>query len=290
VEAKSQWWAARKAQVEAGAGESSAVSAPLGRACAWAQAQAPLLWRPWRHPAAAAPAAGLHLPTRPPPRPAPAQKFGALPVPQWHLGRPVGMDSLRAATDAAYKALEPGRKLRLPQLPAQVTDSLGAFTKSLGLEGALGELKVRRGLLEGSVREGARALAGLAGRAGASAWGCAGGSSSGCAGGGPSPRPAAGAGSRSAHLPALALTPNVSHHYLPQATITKTLAEKAVVEENGQVLHGYKYLTQVGGAGRRAGGLHAVRAAGGLASSLGPGRRPAHPAATAARRPRQRAS
>jgi hypothetical protein len=73
------------------------------------------------------------------------QKFGALPVPQWQMGKPVALDSLKAATDAYYKALEPSRKLRMPQLPAQVTDSLGAFTKSLGLEGALGELKVGGG-------------------------------------------------------------------------------------------------------------------------------------------------
>jgi hypothetical protein len=71
--------------------------------------------------------------------------FSAMPVPAWQVGKPVALDSLKAVTDSYYKALEPSRKLRLPQLPAQVTDSLGSFTKSLGLEGALADLQVGAG-------------------------------------------------------------------------------------------------------------------------------------------------
>ncbi len=70
------------------------------------------------------------------------QKFGALPVPAWQFGKPVGMDTFQAVTDKYYAALEPSRKLRLPTMPAQVTDALGSYTKSLGLDNALADLKV----------------------------------------------------------------------------------------------------------------------------------------------------
>lgn len=65
-----------------------------------------------------------------------------LAVPTWQLGRPVTMHEMQRVTDVYYKSLEPSRRLRLPTMPAQVTDSLAAHAKSLGQESGLAELKV----------------------------------------------------------------------------------------------------------------------------------------------------
>lgn len=49
---------------------------------------------------------------------------------------------LLQVTDSYFKALEPPRKLRVPSLPAQVSDQLTTLDKTLGTEGS--SLKVRR--------------------------------------------------------------------------------------------------------------------------------------------------
>lgn len=69
-------------------------------------------------------------------------KLPTLPVPAWDYGKPVTLAALNAVTDAYVASLEPRRKLRLPTLPAQVSDALTAYTKSLGQEGAVADIKV----------------------------------------------------------------------------------------------------------------------------------------------------
>lgn len=64
----------------------------------------------------------------------------SLPVPDWKYGQPVSTASLQTVTDAYFAALEPKRKLRLPTMPAQVTDSLSSYLRSLGQSEALPEL------------------------------------------------------------------------------------------------------------------------------------------------------
>lgn len=70
-----------------------------------------------------------------------AAHFPTLPVPQWQWAKPVPLQHLQQVTDAYFKALEPKRKLKLPTLPAQVTDTLVAYTKSLGQDNAVEQLK-----------------------------------------------------------------------------------------------------------------------------------------------------
>jgi len=55
------------------------------------------------------------------------QPFPKLPVPSWSLGQPVALDEFKKVTDSYFAALEPTRKLKVPQLPAQVGgDTQGA--------------------------------------------------------------------------------------------------------------------------------------------------------------------
>jgi hypothetical protein len=58
------------------------------------------------------------------------QPFPKLPVPSWSLGQPVALDEFKRVTDTYYKALEPARKLKVPQLPAQVRCMLYSSTAS----------------------------------------------------------------------------------------------------------------------------------------------------------------
>ena len=69
------------------------------------------------------------------------QPFPTVPIPEWKFGKSVSMDSLKSVTDAYVKALEPKRKLKLPVLPAQVTDSLASFTRSIKQEKSLPEVQ-----------------------------------------------------------------------------------------------------------------------------------------------------
>eukprot|EP00775_Hariotina_reticulata_P010525 gene10525-10685_t len=62
--------------------------------------------------------------------------FSKLPVPEWQLDKPVTLDILKGVTDSYFKALEPTRKLKMPALPAQVTQQLSALGKSMGSDGA----------------------------------------------------------------------------------------------------------------------------------------------------------
>jgi hypothetical protein len=50
------------------------------------------------------------------------QPFAKLPVPSWQLGQSVALDEFKRVTDTYYKALEPARKLKTQQLPAQVSN------------------------------------------------------------------------------------------------------------------------------------------------------------------------
>lgn len=59
--------------------------------------------------------------------------FPKLPVPAWQLGKGVSLDAMKQVTDAYVTSLVPARKLKLPELPAQVK-ALPAFK---GLEGTL---------------------------------------------------------------------------------------------------------------------------------------------------------
>lgn len=59
------------------------------------------------------------------------------------------MTEFQRVSDVYYKSLEPSRKLRLPTLPASVTDALTVHAKSLGQEGALADIKVRCSLATG---------------------------------------------------------------------------------------------------------------------------------------------
>ena len=65
-----------------------------------------------------------------------ATPFAALPLPKWQLGQAVPLEDLKKATDSYFKALEPARKLRVPSLPAQVSDQLAGLDKTLGTEGS----------------------------------------------------------------------------------------------------------------------------------------------------------
>jgi hypothetical protein len=51
------------------------------------------------------------------------QPFPKLPVPSWQLGQSVALDEFKRVTDTYYKALEPARKLKTQQLPAQVSNT-----------------------------------------------------------------------------------------------------------------------------------------------------------------------
>ena len=61
--------------------------------------------------------------------------FSPLPVPQWTLGKPVSLDNMKKVTDAYFKALEPAKKLKVPSVPAQVTQQLGQLAKTTGQDG-----------------------------------------------------------------------------------------------------------------------------------------------------------
>eukprot|EP00878_Enallax_costatus_P000627 GHUV01000730.1.p1 GENE.GHUV01000730.1~~GHUV01000730.1.p1 ORF type:complete len:638 (+),score=262.56 GHUV01000730.1:185-2098(+) len=76
------------------------------------------------------------------------QPFAKLPVPAWQFGQPVELTALTAVTDKYFKALEPTRKLKVPALPAQVTQQLDTLSKNIGAGGA--DLKA---LLEKAVSE-----------------------------------------------------------------------------------------------------------------------------------------
>jgi hypothetical protein len=52
------------------------------------------------------------------------QPFSKLPVPSWQLGQSVALDEFKRVTDTYFKALEPARKLKTQQLPAQVSKTL----------------------------------------------------------------------------------------------------------------------------------------------------------------------
>lgn len=65
-----------------------------------------------------------------------ATPFAALPLPKWQLGKPVALEDLKKVTDSYFKALEPPRKLRVPSLPAQVSDQLATLDKTLGADGS----------------------------------------------------------------------------------------------------------------------------------------------------------
>lgn len=67
--------------------------------------------------------------------------FPKVPVPEWKYGKSVTLDSLKSVTDSYIKSLEPKRKLKLPLLPAEVKDSLAAFTKSIKQENSLPEVQ-----------------------------------------------------------------------------------------------------------------------------------------------------
>lgn len=67
--------------------------------------------------------------------------FPTVPVPEWKYGKTVSTESLTKATDLYYKSLEPKRKLKLPVLPAQVKDSLAAFTASIKQDKSLPEVQ-----------------------------------------------------------------------------------------------------------------------------------------------------
>mmetsp|Transcript_33238 Transcript_33238/g.73506 ORF Transcript_33238/g.73506 Transcript_33238/m.73506 type:complete len:629 (+) Transcript_33238:92-1978(+) len=69
------------------------------------------------------------------------QPFATVPIPEWNYGKSVSLDSLKTVTDKYIRTLEPKRKLKLPVLPAQVKDSLAAFTKSLKQDKSLTEVQ-----------------------------------------------------------------------------------------------------------------------------------------------------
>ena len=54
------------------------------------------------------------------------QPFPKLPVPSWSLNKPVALDEFKKVTDNYFAVLEPARKLKVPQLPAQVSFFRGA--------------------------------------------------------------------------------------------------------------------------------------------------------------------
>jgi len=62
--------------------------------------------------------------------------FAKLPVPAWSLNKPVELGEFKKVTDSYFAALEPARKLKVPQLPAQVTDSLKVLESTTGADGA----------------------------------------------------------------------------------------------------------------------------------------------------------
>lgn len=67
--------------------------------------------------------------------------FPTVPVPEWKYGNTVALDSLKQVTDSYYQALQPKRKLRLPTLPATVSQPLASFAKDLKLDGAVSDLQ-----------------------------------------------------------------------------------------------------------------------------------------------------
>jgi hypothetical protein len=90
--------------------------------------------------------------------------FPRVPVPIWQLGKPLSLEALNATTDALTKALEPKRKLRLPQLPADVTTSLTAYAKSISQPDAVASLQevLLKSLAEKAVvEEGGKAVPGF---------------------------------------------------------------------------------------------------------------------------------
>lgn len=83
------------------------------------------------------------------------QPFATLPVPQWNYGKSVSMDNLKNVTDSYVKSMEPKRKLKIAQVPAQVKDSLAAFAKTLKQDGSASEITnlVMKALAEKAVVE-----------------------------------------------------------------------------------------------------------------------------------------
>eukprot|EP00877_Chromochloris_zofingiensis_P014847 jgi/Chrzof1/9616/Cz04g09240.t1 len=67
--------------------------------------------------------------------------FPTLPVPKWQVGKPVALEELKSVTDAYIKSMEPIRKLKVPEMPAQVQTSLKELARQMGNEKAVMELQ-----------------------------------------------------------------------------------------------------------------------------------------------------
>lgn len=88
--------------------------------------------------------------------------FPKLPVPSWSLGQPVALDEFKKVTDSYFAALEPTRKLKVPQLPAQVSDQLKALEASSGVDGVALKALLEKAVGESSyVEEGGKRLPGF---------------------------------------------------------------------------------------------------------------------------------
>lgn len=77
------------------------------------------------------------------------QDFPTLPVPKWQVGKPVALEELKSVTDAYIKSMEPIRKLKVPEMPAQVQTSLKELARQMGNEKAVMELQVRHDSCQG---------------------------------------------------------------------------------------------------------------------------------------------
>jgi len=88
--------------------------------------------------------------------------FPKLPVPSWSLGKPVALDEFKKVTDSYFAALEPARKLKVPQLPAQVSDQLKVLEASSGVDGVALKALLEKAVGDSSyVEEGGKRLAGF---------------------------------------------------------------------------------------------------------------------------------